>query len=138
MAAPIALRQRVAEARIARLATLRPDGSPHLVPFCFALDGDVIYSAVDAKPKRGGRLARFQNIERDPRVCVLVDHWSEDWSRLWWVRIDGQAAEVKPGSDTERRALGLLGAKYEQYRANPPPGPVLAVKAERWAGWSAG
>src|SRR5579871_3873431 len=133
------LRRRVAAARVGRLATVRPDGSPHLVPFCFAVDGDVLYSAVDAKPKRraAAPLARFVNVMREPRVSVLVDAWSEDWSQLWWVRVDGRARALEPGSDAERSALSLLEAKYEQYRASRPPGPVLAVTAERWVGWSA-
>lgn len=133
------LRDRVAEARVGRLATVRPDGSPHVVPFCFAVDEDVLYTAVDAKPKRraGGGLARFRNVAAEPRVSVLVDEWSEDWSRLWWVRVDGRANTVAAGSTEERRALELLAAKYEQYRVAPPPGPVLAIVAERWSGWSA-
>lgn len=133
------LRGRVGAARVARLATVRPDGAPHLVPFCFALEGEVLYSAVDAKPKRrrGAPLARFRNIAAEPRVSVLVDDWSEDWARLWWVRVDGRAAALPAGSDEERRALGLLSDKYAQYRAAPPVGPVLAITGERWSGWSA-
>jgi PPOX class probable F420-dependent enzyme len=136
---PGELRVRLAAARVARLATVRPDGAPHLVPFCFALEGEVLYSAVDAKPKRrpGAPLARFRNVEAEPRVSVLVDHWSEDWGQLWWVRVDGRAAALAPGSDEERRALGLLTDKYPQYRAAPPAGPVLAITGERWSGWSA-
>ena len=139
MLEPTELRQRVAGARVGRLATVRPDGSPHLVPFCFAVDGDVLYSAVDAKPKRdpGAPLARFRHVAREPRVSVLVDQWSEDWTRLWWVRVDGRAAPLERGSDEERRALDLLAAKYAQYRRTPPAGPVLAIAAERWSGWSA-
>lgn len=130
------LRRRVAAARVARLATIRRDGSPHLVPFCFAVDGDILYSAVDNKPKRSTELARFRNIAGEPRVSVLVDHWSEDWSQLWWVRVDGRAEAVASGSEAEQRALTLLGEKYEQYRAAPPAGPVLAITGERWSGWS--
>lgn len=139
MVDPSELRTRVAEARVGRLATLRADGSPHLVPFCFVLEGDVIYSAVDAKPKRAGGapLARFRNVAGDPRVAVLVDHWSEDWTQLWWVRVEGRAAALERGSANEQHALTLLAGKYEQYRAAPPPGPVLAVTAERWSSWSA-
>jgi PPOX class probable F420-dependent enzyme len=131
------LRARLAGARVARLATIRPDGGPHLVPFCFALEGDVLYSAVDAKPKRQRNLARFRHIATEPRVSVLVDRWSEDWSQLWWVRVDGRAAELPAGSEQERRAMALLAEKYEQYRASPPAGPVLAITSERWSGWSA-
>src|SRR5258708_18465121 len=116
---------RVGAARVGHLATVRPDGAPHLVPFCFALEGEVLYSAVDAKPKRrpGAPLARFRHVADEPRVSILVDEWSEDWAQLWWVRVDGRAAAVEPGSDEERRALGLLTEKYPQYRAVPPAGP---------------
>jgi PPOX class probable F420-dependent enzyme len=129
------MRKRVATARIGRLATQGPDG-PHLVPFCFVLEDDRLYSAVDRKPKRQGRLRRLRNVSRDPRVSVLVDHYQEDWSRLWWVRLDGAARELEPGVETER-ALALLAAKYPQYRRQPPPGPVLRIDILRWRGWTA-
>lgn len=133
------LRERVAAARVGHLATLRPGGAPHLVPFCFVLDGDVLLTAVDAKPKRPPTtpLARLRNIAADDRVSVLVDAWSEDWSRLWWVRVDGRARTLDAGSAEESAALRLLRDKYAQYIESPPPGPVIAIQAERWSGWSA-
>jgi PPOX class probable F420-dependent enzyme len=131
------LRERAAAARVARLATVDGAGRPHLVPICFALEGDTLYSAVDAKPKRSRRLRRLENIRRRPQVTVLVDHYEEDWTRLWWVRLDGTATVVEDGSEVED-ALGLLVAKYEQYRAEPPTGPVIRVQIERWRGWSSG
>jgi PPOX class probable F420-dependent enzyme len=130
------LRQRVREARVGRLATVGDDGRPHLVPLCFVLDGDVLYSAVDDKPKRSKRLKRLENIRGRPDVAVLVDHYDEDWKRLWWVRLDGRAAVLDDGPERER-ALLLLREKYEQYRSQPPTGPVIAVRVERWRGWSA-
>ena len=130
------LLRRVADARVARLATADSEGRPHLVPICFALDGDTLYSAVDRKPKRTAELKRLENIRANPRVSVLVDGYDEDWSRLWWVRLDGLARIVE--EELERaRALGLLETKYEQYRAEPPEGPVLAVEIERRRGWAA-
>jgi PPOX class probable F420-dependent enzyme len=133
---PSEIRERVATARVARLATLGPDGRPHLVPICFAVAGETLYSAVDEKPKRSQRLQRLENIRRRPEVTVLVDHYEEDWTRLWWVRLDGLAHVLEEG--TERgHALELLLAKYEQYRAEPPRGAVIAVRVERWTGWSA-
>jgi PPOX class probable F420-dependent enzyme len=128
------MRERVAAARVARLATLGADGRPHLVPICFALEGDTLYSAVDEKPKRSRRLRRLENIRRSPDVSVLVDHYDEDWTRLWWVRLDGRATVYEDGPERER-GLELLAAKYEQYRAEPPTGPVIAVRIERWRGW---
>jgi PPOX class probable F420-dependent enzyme len=129
------MRERVRDARVARLATLDADGRPHLVPICFSLEGDTLYSAVDEKPKRSKRLKRLENIQRRPEVAVLVDHYEEDWTRLWWVRLDGTARVLDEGSEREH-ALALLGAKYEQYRAEPPTGAVIAVRIERWRGWT--
>ena len=124
------LRARVEQVRVARLATVEPNGRPHLVPLCFVLEGDVIYSAVDEKPKRSKRLKRLANIRANPEVCVLVDHYEEDWSRLWWVRVDGPA-EVVDDED----AIDALAAKYAQYRAARPGGPVIAITPERWRSW---
>jgi PPOX class probable F420-dependent enzyme len=125
--------ERFAAARVARLATVRDDGAPHLVPIIFALVGDVIYSAVDAKPKRHTRLQRLANITHEPRVSVLVDRYDDDWTALWWVRADGEA-RVLPSSPA---ALDALTAKYPQYRADPPPGPFLEIEVRRWSAWSA-
>jgi PPOX class probable F420-dependent enzyme len=122
-----------AEARVARLATVDPTGAPHLVPIVFAVDGDTIYSAVDAKPKRHTRLQRLANIAGEPRVSVLVDHYDDDWTLLWWVRADGLAAVA----GTCAEALAALTAKYPQYQATPPPGPFLTIEVHRWSAWSA-
>jgi PPOX class probable F420-dependent enzyme len=133
---PIVLRRRVADARVARLATVDPDGRPHLVPIVFALSGDTLYSAVDAKPKRSRTLRRIENARRRPDVAVLVDDYDDDWRKLWWVRLRGRARVLDGGAEATR-AVGLLGAKYEQYRATPPGAPVLAVDIEEWRGWAA-
>jgi PPOX class probable F420-dependent enzyme len=130
------MRRRVQAARVARLATLGPDGTPNLVPFCFALAGDVLYSAVDRKKKGPGRLRRLANVSRDPRVTVLVDHFEEDWTRLWWVSLKARATELGTGAETDD-ALRLLATKYAQYVETPPPGPVLRIEVQRWSGWSA-
>jgi PPOX class probable F420-dependent enzyme len=130
------MRSRVDRARVGRLATVDPDGRPHLVPICFALDGEVLYSAVDQKPKRSRRLRRLENIRRNPAVTVLVDHYEEDWSRLWWVRLRGEARVLDDGSESER-ALRLLAEKYAQYRREPPAGPVVRLDIREWRGWSA-
>ena len=129
------MRERVAAARVGRLATLGAEGGPHLVPICFVLEGETLYSAVDEKPKRSRRLQRLANIRRHRDVSVLVDHYEEDWTRLWWVRMDGAARVLEAGPEREH-AFELLEAKYEQYRAEPPTGPVIAVSVERWRGWS--
>ena len=124
-----------ATARVARLATVGADGRPHLVPIVFAVAGDAVYSAVDAKPKRTTALKRLENVARNPRVALLADHYDDsDWSALWWVRADGVARVLEDG-DEAGRAVALLRERYEQYRAEPPRGPVLAVAVERWSGW---
>jgi PPOX class probable F420-dependent enzyme len=130
-------RELFATARVARLATVAPDGAPHLVPLVFAVAGDTVWSAVDAKPKRHTALRRLANVAGEPRVALLADHYEEDWSALWWVRADGTARVVPPDADEGRRALTALTARYPQYAAAPPPGPVLAVDVHRWSGWSA-
>jgi PPOX class probable F420-dependent enzyme len=122
---------------VARLATTDPDGRPHLVPIVFALDGDTLYSAVDRKPKRSSTLRRIENARVRPDVTVLVDHYDEDWGRLWWIRLRGRARVLDDGEERER-ALALLAAKYEQYRAQPPDGAVLAVDVGDVREWSAG
>ena len=127
-------RRRFAAARVARLATAGADGRPHLVPVCFAVEGDTVYSAVDdVKPKATMRLRRLANVAENPAVSLLVDHYDDDWSALWWVRADGRARVLEAAPD----AVALLVARYPQYRDAPPGGPVLAVHVQRWAGWSA-
>lgn len=110
--------------------------TPHVVPFTFAVDGDLIYTAVDAKPKSTTNLRRLRNIRENPNVAVLVDHYEDDWSALWWVRADGLATVV---SDAEAmaRPIALLADRYPQYAASPPGGPVIIIRVGRWTGWSA-
>jgi PPOX class probable F420-dependent enzyme len=130
-------RARFNTARVARLATIRPDGAPHLVPVVFVLQGDTVWLMVDEKPKRHRRLQRLVNVRAEPRVSLLVDVYDEDWSRLWWVRVDGRARIVGAGRLLEQ-ALDQLLVKYPQENEQPPIGPALAVEIDRWRGWSAG
>ncbi len=129
------LRRRFASRPVARLATVRADGAPHVVPLVFVLVGDVIYSAVDAKPKRSARLQRLANVASDPRCSLLVDHYEDDWSKLWWVRADGEASVVEPAVANE--GFSALVEHHRQYQVSAPPGPLLAVRVARWVGWSA-
>jgi PPOX class probable F420-dependent enzyme len=129
-------RARLSAARVGRLATVRPDGRPHLVACCFAVHGDRLWTAVDAKPKASQRLQRLANVRAHPRASLLVDHYEEDWDALWWVRVDGPAAVLEDG-DEHAAALAALIAKYRQYTAAAPRGPVIAIEVERWSGWSA-
>jgi PPOX class probable F420-dependent enzyme len=131
-------RGRFAAARVARLATAGADGRPHLVAVCFAVEGDTVLSAVDAKPKATARLRRIENIAANPAVALLVDHYDDDdWSRLWWVRADGTARVVDPSEAQAQRARELLAARYVQYREAAPRGAVIAVEVTRWSGWAA-
>ena len=127
---------RLTTARVARLATIDPDGRPHLVPIVFAIDGDTLYAAVDRKPKRSTTLRRIENARERPQVTVLVDHYEDDWSRLWWIRLRGRARVLDDGSELEH-ALRLLVEKYPQYRDEPPHAPVLAVDVSEVREWSA-
>lgn len=130
---------RIRAARVGRLATVRPDGSPHVVPFVFAIVGDGnalrTYWAVDAKPKKRGTIRRIENIKANPSVEYVVDGYDEDWARLWWVRVTGRARVVS--SDDERTtALTALADKYPQYMASPPAGTVISIDVDRVTGWS--
>jgi PPOX class probable F420-dependent enzyme len=127
--------KRLGSARVARLATAGGDGQPHLVPVTFAVDGDLIYMAVDHKPKKSANLRRLRNIHENPRVALLADHYAEDWDRLWWVRVDGWASVVEDERSLQD-PLDVLADKYEQYRERRPAGPVVMIQVDRWKGWS--
>jgi PPOX class probable F420-dependent enzyme len=130
------MRGLVESARVAHLATVAADGQPHIVPVCFVLSGEIAYSAVDRKPKRGPRLRRMANIEATGHACILVDRYGEDWSELWWVRLDGRGRVVADPVEAARAISALVG-KYQQYAGRTPAGPVLAVDIARWSSWSA-
>ena len=131
---PEEARERFASARVARLATADAGGVPHIVPLVFALDGDTVYSAVDAKPKRTTDLKRLRNVVENPRVALLADHYADDdWDALWWARADGTGRVLVSSPE----AVALLRRRYAQYRDTPPGGPVLAIDVDRWSGWSA-
>jgi PPOX class probable F420-dependent enzyme len=133
---------RFTQSPVARLATITPDGIPHLVPVVFAVDPDtrdgeeIVYTAIDAKPKTTLRLRRLANIENNPQASLLVDHYADDWTQLWWVRADGVAAIHR---DDEQMHTGyrLLRAKYTQYQSVPLHGPVIAITVRRWSSWHA-
>jgi PPOX class probable F420-dependent enzyme len=129
-------RRRVATARVGRLASVDRNGRPHVVPICFAISGDRVFSVVDQKPKRTMHLRRLENIRRSPDVELVVDHYDDDWSALWWVRISGHGRVVDGGTAREE-AVDLLAGKYPQYREQRPPGPVIVIDVTRIAGWQA-
>jgi len=130
-------RRLLAGAPFAVLATITPEGDPHVVPCCFVLHGDSIYSAVDAKPKSTLALRRLDNLRANPAASLLVHHDDEDWSRLWWVRVDG-AGRIVDEEGERGQALELLVAKYPQYRISQPPGEVMVLEIQGWRWWSQG
>jgi PPOX class probable F420-dependent enzyme len=130
---------RFTQSPVARLATITPDGIPHLVPVVFAVGGDqheVVYTAVDAKPKTTKQLRRLANIESNPEVSLLVDHYTDDWTQLWWVRVDG-VASIHSDGEAMHTGYRLLRAKYAQYQSVPLIGPVIAITVRRWSSWHA-
>jgi PPOX class probable F420-dependent enzyme len=128
------MRERVQDARVGRLATVTDRGLPHAVPCCFALDGDLVYSAVDTKPKATTALRRLANLRANPAAALLVDHYSEEWAELWWVRLDGRGRILEGGAEHDR-AIARLATKYQQYRETPPPGPAIVIDVTRWTAW---
>ncbi|TKK76817.1 TIGR03668 family PPOX class F420-dependent oxidoreductase [Kribbella jiaozuonensis] len=125
-------RARVAAARVGRLATVGPDLRPHVVPVTYVVHADELFIGIDQKPKSTTDLKRLRNIASNERVAVLVDEYDEDWTHLWWVRVDGVARVLA----SDAAAVGLLAAKYPQYEADPPRGPVIAIRVDGWSGWA--
>jgi PPOX class probable F420-dependent enzyme len=143
-----AVRALLRAARVARLATADSQCRPYLVPVCFALDGRVLYTAVDRKPKRGHTLARVRNIAANPDVALMVDHYEENWERLQYVLVRGTARLLRPAEKQARaRALRVLRAKYPQYRPGgarsrgrsllPADAPIICIMPRRVTLWSA-
>jgi PPOX class probable F420-dependent enzyme len=118
-------------ARVARFATT----APRIVPVTFAVVGETVVHAVDHKRKATRALARLEDLRNDPRASLLVDRYDENWSVLWWVRVDG-IARVEEAANA-CAAVDALVAKYPQYRERRPEGPVVALDVERISGWSA-
>ena len=125
-------------ARVAHLATADASGMPHVVPVTFALVDDRIVTVVDGKPKSSQRLKRLANIAVNPKVSLLVDHYDEDdWSALWWVRVDGRA-HITPDGPVHDAGVRALRAKYSQYRDGVQSGgPLIVIDAGRVSAWSA-
>ena len=129
-------RELVDEARVGRLATVRSDGRPHLVPVTFASAGPgLIVTAVDHKPKRNTNLQRLDNIRANPAATLLVDHYEDDWASLWWVRIDATAKVVLDEPHRTELAAALV-RKYQQYAENPPAGAVIVLTIRHVASWN--
>jgi PPOX class probable F420-dependent enzyme len=130
-------RRRFAESRVASLSTANVDARPHVVPIVFAVAGDTVYSAVDHKPKRTTSLRRLAHLKANPRAALLVHHYDdEDWTRLWWVRADGDGRVLEPDEPEAQSAVDRLVERYAQYRDARPSGPVIAIDVFRWSGWA--
>ena len=97
---------------------------------------DVVFTGVDHKPKRSRELARLANIERDPRVTLLADRYDDTWSKLWWVRVRGDASIEHDGVAFDA-GIEALTAKYEPYQRTRLRGPLIAVRITSVLGWSA-
>src|SRR5260370_13440018 len=130
------MRRRIATMSVARLATVSRDGRPHIVPITFAATDEALYFAVDRKPKKTTDLQRLRNIEANPAVSVLFDHYDDDWNNLWWVRIDGPARVLRQGPHFNA-AISLLTVRHSQYRSATPGGPAVKITIDRMSGWSA-
>ena len=127
----------VKAARVARLATADAGGAPHLIPICFAYDGSCFYSVLDQKPKRAPLtgLKRVRNIMSNPKVALVLDHYEEEWDRLWYVLVTG-TAELVRGGEEQRQAVALLREKYPQYRdMEIDENPVIKITPSRFTSW---
>ena len=123
--------------RAARLATVDDQGRPHIVPIVFVFDGKAVYTPIDRKPKTVGPegLRRVRNIRSNPHVQVLVDHYDDDWTSLGYVQLRGTAALLESGAEY-RTAIGLLKAKYPQYRELSLEGcPLIKIIVEHVVAW---
>ena len=125
--------------RVARMATVDASGVPHIVPICYAYDGSRLYSAVDEKPKRlaPNALRRLVNIRNNPRICLIIDEYDEDWNRLRFVMIHGTAEIALAGSE-RAHALDLLRKKYRQYGTTllaEMRNPVIAITPTKIVSW---
>ena len=129
---------RLSETPVGHLATADANGRPHVIPVCFSYDGQYIYSVLDAKPKRGSLtgLRRVRNILANPQVSLVIDHYDEDWTRLWYLLVQGRAELVEDGPEPPA-AIAMLREKYAQYRDMQLDGnPVIKITPERVTGWS--
>ncbi|MFB6172603.1 MAG: TIGR03668 family PPOX class F420-dependent oxidoreductase [Haloarculaceae archaeon] len=131
-------RRYVRAARVGRLATADADGRPHVVPVCTALVGDDLVTPIDEKPKDAppDALRRVRDVEANPRVAVVFDHYVPDWSHLGWVQVRGAAAPLAPGDDGHGAAVAALREKYDQYADRAlPERPVLRIAVDGVRSW---
>ncbi len=128
-------KDRFAASPVLRLATVSSNGKPHLVPCTFVAYGDNFAIGIDNKPKVSAHLKRLRNITGNANVSAIVDHYDDDWQRLWWVRADGEASILTNGGEYQR-LWDLLRARYRQYEGQTLNGPIIVTKVAVWSGWS--
>lgn len=127
----------LSRSRVARLGTVDAQGAVRLVPICFVVVDGWVAGAVDHKPKRSGQLRRLDDIEATGQATVLVDHYDEDWSQLWWLRIRGRAVVHRERDDVTIAVVAALGAKYSQYAECPPAGAIYRIALDEVRSWRA-
>ena len=123
--------------RVARFATADPGGQPHIVPICYAVSGDSVYFTIDEKPKRltDKPLKRIRNLQQNPHVALVVDRYDEDWTRLGWGMVQGEAALLDNGEE-HSKAQRLLKARYPQLdEMQISELPVIAIRIKRVVSW---
>jgi len=125
---------RLASAPVGTFASIKPDGWPHLVAVTFAVIEGSLVHMIDHKPKTTRRLQRLRNVEQTPRACLLVDNYDDDWSALWWVRVDGGASVETEGEKWEKGRVSLVD-KYPQYRESPPTGHAIFLSVDHVTHW---
>ena len=129
----------IRSARVAHLATADKSGQPHVIPICFVYDGKSFYSPIDEKPKRTvpSKLKRLKNIRDNPNIALVIDHYDEDWRKLGYILVFGQARILQSG-EKHRSAVKLLRRKYRQYRAMViDERPMIVITAKRIVSWNA-
>ena len=127
--------ERLRAARHGVLGTVHATRAVDAVPVVFVVHDDQVVIPIDTvKPKAGGRLQRLRNLDRDDRAVLLVDHYDDDWSALWWIRLDGTGRLLNRDDEYER-AMKLLVDKYQQYEQQEPSGPLIAIDVDHWTAW---
>jgi PPOX class probable F420-dependent enzyme len=130
--------QYLAAAPLARLATVAPDGQPHVVPICFAVQDGAVVTPIDEKPQSvaTSRLRRVRNIEANPQVALVVDHYADDWDALGWVQLRGTATLRDPADDTHAVGVAALREKYSQYETHAlDDRPLVRITPETVRSW---
>ncbi len=109
-------------ARVARLATVAPDGLPHNVPICPLMERGRLFFGTDRNT------AKVRHIQAHPGVAVAFDDYTEDWRHLRGVLIEGEARVLEERAFRSVRAR--LYRKFPQYQAIAPLTDRDAVAVE--------